>query len=81
MTLSNPKHPIWPIVRYSVVASTMIILCNTLYKNGFDPKDLVLILSTLASLAGFDAFRNRVQATGKESSEDSQPGSQTIDKG
>ena len=45
-------HPIWPIVKYVVLATTMIVMCSTLYKNGFDPKDLILIISTLASLAG-----------------------------
>jgi len=46
----------------------MIGLCSTLYKNGFDPKDLVLIITTLASLAGFDVLK--LKATG----------SQTVDK-
>lgn len=72
MSFQDPKHSIWPIVRYSVVAGTMIILCNSLYKNGFDPKDLVLILSTLASLAGFDAFRNKVQSAIHASEEKSE---------
>ena len=38
----------------------MIGMCATLYKNGFDPKDLVLIVTTLASIAGFDVFKTRV---------------------
>lgn len=52
MNFHDPKHPIWPILRYLVLAITMIVMCSTLYKNGFDPKDLILIISTLASLAG-----------------------------
>jgi hypothetical protein len=58
--ISDPKHPIWPIIRYTVVAVTMIVLCSVLYKNGFDPKDMVLILSTLASLAGIDSLKTRM---------------------
>jgi hypothetical protein len=38
----------------------MIAICSTLYKNGFDPKDLVLIITTLASITGFDIFKTRV---------------------
>jgi hypothetical protein len=52
MNFHGPKHPIWPLLKYIVMASTMIVMCSTLYKNGFDPKDLILIISTLASLAG-----------------------------
>lgn len=52
MNLHDPKHPIWPLLKYIVLATTMIVMCSTLYKNGFDPKDLILIISTLASLAG-----------------------------
>ena len=72
MSFHDPKHPIWPIIRTVVVGGTMIGLCATLYKNGFDPKDLVLIITTLASLAGFDALKTKV-AIGDNS--------QTVDKG
>ena len=34
------------------MAITMIVMCKKKKKNGFDPKDLILIISTLASLAG-----------------------------
>ena len=34
------------------MAITMIVMCSPPYKHGFDPKDLILIISTLASLAG-----------------------------
>jgi|694.fasta_scaffold68922_5 hypothetical protein len=59
-SIHDPKHPVWPIIRYVVVGGTMIAICSTLYKNGFDPKDLVLIITTLASIAGFDIFKTRV---------------------
>jgi hypothetical protein len=72
MSIHDPRHPVWPIIRYSVVAGTMIGLCATLYKNGFDPKDIILIVTTLASLAGFDVLKTRV-ATGDSP--------QTVDKG
>ena len=38
----------------------MIGLCATMYKNGFDPKDIILIATTLASLAGFDVVKTVV---------------------
>ena len=67
MSIHDPKHPICPLLRTIVVGGTMIGLCATLYKNGFDPKDLVLIITTLASLAGFDVVKLRAT-------------SQTVDK-
>jgi hypothetical protein len=50
----------------------MVIMCATLYKNGFDPKDLVLIITTLASLAGFDVLKTRVATGDKPQSVDSE---------
>jgi hypothetical protein len=52
-----------------VVSGTMITMCATLYKNGLDPKDLILLASTLASLAGFDVVKAGVAT-----------GSRTVDK-
>lgn len=65
MSIHDPKHPVWPIIRTLVVGGTMIGLCSVLYKNGFDPKDLILIITTLASLAGFDVLKLKV-ATGEQ---------------
>ncbi len=65
MSIHDPKHPIWPLLRTIVISGTMIGLCATLYKNGLDPKDLVLLASTLVSLAGFDVVKARV-ATGSQ---------------
>jgi len=58
--LADPKHPIWLTIRYVVVGVVMIVLCSTLYKNGFDSKDVVLIVTTIASLAGFDSIKTRM---------------------
>lgn len=70
MSIHDPKHPVWSIIRTVVVGGTMIGLCATMYKNGFDPKDIILIATTLASLAGFDVVKTVVVANG----------SQTVDK-
>jgi len=69
MSIHDPKHPMWPIIRMVVVSGTMITVCATLYKNGLDPKDLILLATTLASLAVFDVVKARVAT-----------GSQTVDK-
>ncbi len=58
--IADPSHPIWKIIRYAVVSITLIVLCATLYKNGFDKKDIVLIASTLVSLAGYDQLKARM---------------------
>lgn len=50
--MPKANHPIWPIIRYAVVGTVMVIVCSTLYKNGFDKKDIVLIATTLLSWAG-----------------------------
>lgn len=67
--IQHPSHPIWKIIRYAVVATTLIVLCSTMYQNGFDKKDIVLIASTLASLAGYDHLKGRF--TEKENAEGS----------
>ena len=61
--ISHPDHPLWKIIRYGVVATTLIVLCSTMYRNGFDRKDIVLIASTLASLAGYDQLKARFTET------------------
>jgi hypothetical protein len=38
----------------------MTVLCSTLYNNKFDPKDLILIISTLASLAGVNFVEKKI---------------------
>ena len=53
-------HPVWKIIRYAVVSLVMIIGCATLYKNGFDAKDTILILTTIAGLAGFDEVKKQI---------------------
>lgn len=58
--ISDPSHPLWKIIRYAVVSVTLIVLCSTMYKNGFDKKDIVLIATTLASLAGYDQIKSRM---------------------
>ncbi len=58
--MMDANHPAWRIIRYAVVSGTMIILCSTLYKNGFDHKDIVLIVTTLLGLAGFDQVKTNM---------------------
>lgn len=60
MTIPNEHHPIWRIIRYAVVGLVMTLLCATLYKSGFDSKDIVLILTTIAGLAGFDKIKTEM---------------------
>jgi hypothetical protein len=60
MNFHDPKHPMWPLLRYVVLAVTMTVLCSTLYNNKFDPKDLILIISTLASLAGVNFVEKKI---------------------
>jgi hypothetical protein len=60
MNFHDPKHPMWPLLRYVVLATTMTVLCSTLYNNKFDPKDLILIISTLASLAGVNFVEKKI---------------------
>ncbi len=60
MNFHDPKHPMWPLLRYVVLAITMTVLCSTLYNNKFDPKDLILIISTLASLAGVNFVEKKI---------------------
>ncbi len=60
MNIPAADHPVWRIVRYAVVGAVMIGLCATMYKNGFDAKDIVLITTTLASLAGFDQVKTQM---------------------
>jgi hypothetical protein len=60
MNFHDPKHPMWPLLRYIVLATTMTVLCSTLYNNKFDPKDLILIISTLASLAGVNFVEKKI---------------------
>ena len=52
--LSDPAHPVWKIIRLVVVGVIIGIYCATQYKNGFDAKDVGLILSTLFGVGGFD---------------------------
>lgn len=53
----DASHPLWRIIRYAVVGIVMIVLCSTLYRHGFDRKDIVLIATTLLSLVGFDGIK------------------------
>ena len=62
--MPNADHPIWTILRYAVVGTVMIVLCSTLYRNGFDRKDIVLIATTLLGLAGFDQVKTRLTDKG-----------------
>jgi hypothetical protein len=57
--MPSADHPIWKIIRYAVVGIVMTVLCATLYKNGFDSKDMVLIITTIAGLAGFDQVKQK----------------------
>jgi hypothetical protein len=52
--LSDPAHPVWKIIRLVVVGVIIGIYCATQYKNGFDAKDVGLILSALLGVGGFD---------------------------
>jgi hypothetical protein len=56
--LQDPTHPIWKIIRYAVTGIVITIMCATLYKNGFDPKDIILIIGTLSSLLGVDIVKS-----------------------
>jgi hypothetical protein len=60
MNIPESDHPIWKIIRYAVVGGVMTVLCATLYRNGFDPKDIVLILTTLSGLAGYDQIKAKI---------------------
>jgi hypothetical protein len=50
MNLSDPKHPIWPILYQTVPATVILILCMTLYKSGLVPKDLFLPIGNSLAL-------------------------------
>lgn len=52
--LSAPDHPIWKILRLAVAGVIVGVYCATQYKNGFDEKDVGLILSILVGVGGFD---------------------------
>jgi hypothetical protein len=58
--ISDPSHPIWSNLRHIVQVVTMSVLCATLYKNGFDLKDLILIVTTIGSASGVDVLKSRM---------------------
>jgi hypothetical protein len=60
MTLPAADHPIWKIIRLAVVGVIMAVLCSFLYKNGFDKKDIILIVMTLMGLGGFDVAKMKL---------------------
>lgn len=50
--ISDPKHPIWPILKQIVPATVIVLLCCVMYNTGLVPKDLLLpVGASLASLA------------------------------
>lgn len=53
-------HPLWKIIRYAVVGIVMTVLCSTLYRSGFDQKDIVMIATTLLGLAGYDQVKAQI---------------------
>lgn len=53
------NHPVWKLLRYIVVGTILIVGCSTLYRSGFDPKDVVLIVTTVAGLAGYDQIKKK----------------------
>ena len=60
MSMLAANHPIWRILRLAVVGAIMFVLCATMYRHGFDQKDVILILTTIGGLAGYDKIKNEV---------------------
>jgi hypothetical protein len=58
--LGDPAHPLWKIIRLAVVGGILIACCSTMYRSGFDTKDIMLIATTLLGLGGFDQFKSMV---------------------
>ena len=58
--LADPDHPIWKLLGYVVVGIVLTILCATMYRNGYDPKDLLLLLGVIGGMLGFDVGKAKV---------------------
>jgi len=65
--LADPKHPIWKILRLTVLCITGIVVLHLNYKNGLVPKDFGTIVSLLTSVGLFDYFKSKL--TSKVNSE------------
>jgi hypothetical protein len=52
--------PLWKVLRLAVVGVILMVLCSTMYNNGFDRKDIVTIAVTLLGLAGFDQAKTAI---------------------
>ena len=61
--LADASHPIWKLLRYVVTGIVVAGICATLYRCGFDPKDVVLILGVIGSMVGFDVVKNATVAS------------------
>ena len=55
--MSDPKHPIWKILRLGVICITATIMLHINYINGLQPKDLGTIVGILASTGLFDYIK------------------------
>jgi hypothetical protein len=60
MNLPDANHPIWKLLRLVVVGVIMLVLCTFMYRNGFDQKDIVLIVTTLVGLFGYDVAKTQL---------------------
>lgn len=69
MSLHDPKHPAWKVARLAIVCVTMLVLLSSgvLYRSNLEVKDLILILTTLVSLGGFDVAKSYVADGDKQS--------------
>jgi len=59
-TLADPSHPMWKLLRLIVVATVILIFFLTMYKSPLEMKDILLILTTLIGLGGFDQAKAMV---------------------
>lgn len=55
--LSNPQHPLWPIIRQIVVMVPLVLLLAMGYHNGWSASDWKTLIVPLASLGVFDTLK------------------------
>lgn len=60
---SDPKSPIWPTIRFAIVAVVLCVMLACNYDR-WDSRDWTTVIGVLGTLGGFDSLKQVVTKSG-----------------
>lgn len=59
--MNDPNHPIWDLLKYTILGILILLYSALMYKNGLDPKDI--LLPVIAILVDYLANKTKQRFT------------------